>query len=87
MLDCAVSGMPDDVCGDDAECIIDSTTGLSLCLDRCSLAETCLPGAACAQLDDDPLTLDAVCLPFCLEDSECRAGETCNSAGECTPPT
>lgn len=85
MLDCAVPGMPDDVCGEDAECIIDSTTGLSLCLERCSSAESCLPGAACVQLDDDPLTLDAVCLPFCLDDSECRAGETCNSAGECTP--
>jgi len=84
MLDCAVPGMPDDVCGDDAECIIDSASGLSLCLETCSSAESCIPGAACADLDGDPLTLDAVCLPFCVDDSECRAGETCNNSGECT---
>jgi hypothetical protein len=84
MLDCAVPGMPEDVCGDDAECIVDSTTGLSLCLERCVSADTCLPGAACADLDGDDLTLDSVCLPFCADDTECRAGEICNNSGECT---
>jgi hypothetical protein len=76
--------MPEDVCGDDAECIVDTTSGLSLCLQRCGAAEDCLAGAACGDLDGDPATLDAVCLPFCVADTECRANETCNPQGECT---
>lgn len=84
VLDCAVPGMPEDVCGDDAECVVDEAAGLSLCVERCESAESCLPGAACGDLDGDPATLDTVCLPFCVADTECRAGETCNVRGECT---
>ena len=83
VFDCAAPGMPADVCGDDNECVR-TTAGLSLCVAKCSSAENCLTGAACGDLDGDPLTLDTVCLPFCLQDSECRAGETCNDLGECT---
>jgi hypothetical protein len=83
VFDCAVPGMPDDVCGADGTCIA-TEEGLSLCVAKCSAAETCLPGAACADLDGDPLTLDAVCWPFCADATECRPGETCDS-GECTP--
>jgi len=83
VFDCAVPGMPDDVCGADGECI-PTEEGFSLCVAKCSAAETCLPGAACADLDGDPLTLDAVCWPFCAADTECRPGEICDS-GECTP--
>jgi hypothetical protein len=83
VLDCAVPGMPADVCGDDAECVVDPTNGLSLCVARCASAEDCAMNGACADLDGDPLTLDAVCLPFCIEDAECRAGEICNDLGEC----
>jgi hypothetical protein len=84
VFDCAVPGMPDDVCGVDAECVV-TPDGLSLCVAKCSAAENCLPGAACADLDRDPLTLDTVCLPICRDNAECRAGETCNDTGECTP--
>jgi len=87
VLDCAVPGMPEDVCGADSECVIDSNSGLSLCLAKCSSAEGCLAGAACADFDGDPMTLDSVCLPFCEEDSECRPGEFCNNLAECTPAT
>jgi hypothetical protein len=59
--------------------------GLSLCVARCSSAENCLPGAACADLDGVPETLDTVCLPLCAGDTECRAGEICNNIGECAP--
>jgi hypothetical protein len=83
VFDCAVPGMPDDVCGADGECI-PTEQGFSLCVAKCSAAESCLPGAACADLDGDPLTLDAVCWPFCADATECRPGETCES-GECTP--
>jgi hypothetical protein len=86
VLDCAVFGMPEDVCGSDAECVVDNSTGLSFCAAKCASAEECAFSGACGDLDGDPLTLDSVCLPFCLEDIECRAGETCNvSTGECTP--
>ncbi len=84
VFDCAAPGMPGDVCGIDGDCVVTSA-GLSLCVAKCSAAESCLPGAACADLDDDPLTLDTVCLPFCIKSSECRAGEVCNNLGECTP--
>ena len=83
VLDCAVPGMPGDVCGDDAECVVDSGSGVSLCVARCASAEDCAFDGACADLDGDPLTLDSVCLPFCLDDAECRAGQTCNDFGEC----
>ncbi len=85
VFDCAVPGMPDDVCGADAECIVNEQ-GLSWCAAKCASAENCLPGAACIDLDGDELTLDTVCLPFCLTDTECRAGETCSANGECTAP-
>lgn len=84
VFDCGADGMPDDVCGQDAECIADGSSGLSFCVAKCSSAENCLDGAACADLDGDPLTLDTVCLPFCVDDNECRAGEACNALGECT---
>jgi hypothetical protein len=85
VFDCAAPGMPDDVCGADGECVVTSA-GLSLCVAKCSAAENCLPGAACGDLDGDPLSLDdTVCLPFCIDASECRAGEICNNLGECAP--
>lgn len=83
VFDCNAPGIPADVCGDDAECVRNSA-GLSLCLSKCSSAENCLPGAACGDVDLDPTTLDTVCLPICLFDDECRAGEFCNELGECT---
>lgn len=84
VLDCGVPGMPADVCGDSATCVgFDS--GLTLCLEDCSSAEDCLAGSACADLDLDPLTLDSVCFPFCIDSTECRAGEECDAASECVP--
>ena len=82
VFDCAAPGMPGDVCGADGECVV-TTAGLSLCVAKCSAAESCLSGAACGDLDGDPLTLDSVCLPFCIDSNECRAGEICNNLGEC----
>ncbi|MBW2189225.1 MAG: hypothetical protein JRG93_06490 [Deltaproteobacteria bacterium] len=84
VFDCAAPGMPGDVCGIDGDCVVTSA-GLSLCVAKCSAAESCLPGAACADLDRDLQTPDTVCLPFCIDSSECRAGESCNSLGECAP--
>jgi hypothetical protein len=84
VFDCAAPGIPVDVCGDDGACVV-MQGGLSLCVARCSSAENCLPGAACADLDGVPETLDTVCLPLCAGDTECRAGEICNNIGECAP--
>lgn len=85
VLDCGVPGMPNDVCGISATCV-GLPTGLSLCLEDCTGAEDCLPGAACIDLDADPLTLDTICFPLCLDDSECRSGEVCNVMdGACVP--
>jgi hypothetical protein len=53
---------------------------------KCSAADSCLEGAACADFDLDPSTLDSVCWPLCLADNECRVGEEiCNNLGECAP--
>ncbi len=84
VFDCAVPGMPLDVCGDNAECVVEIESGISLCLEACSSAEDCLVGSACGDLDGDPLTLDSVCFPNCIDDLECRAGEICSPAGQCT---
>lgn len=82
VFDCGVPGMPDDVCGDNAECVA-LPSGLTLCLESCTSAEDCLDNAACFDLDTDPATLDSICFPLCLEDSECRTGQICNDDGEC----
>jgi hypothetical protein len=92
VFDCAAPGMPDDVCGEDAECVeaTDGVSVFSLCVAKCSAAETCLRGAACFDLDGDRPSLDdTVCWPLCAEDSECRDEEVCDEIvddlGECTP--
>ena len=82
VLDCAAPGIPADVCGSDALCVL-FASGLSLCLEACVDADDCLPGAACFDVDEDPATVDSVCFPFCLDDDECRSGEVCNLQGNC----
>ncbi|MDH3728219.1 MAG: hypothetical protein OER77_11865 [Myxococcales bacterium] len=85
VFDCGVPGMPADVCGADAACV-QLPSGVTLCLEDCASAEDCLPGAACIDVDGDPLTLDTACFPLCLDDLECRSGEVCDtSTGACGP--
>ena len=83
VLDCAAPGMPPDVCGTGNLCII-VTANLATCLRACDAATDCEEGRACADVDGDPMTEEAVCFPFCINNDECRVGETCNTVtGRC----
>ena len=89
VFECGVPGLPADVCGGAATCIdfIDFGIDLFACLKNCVLAEDCLPGDACADLDGDPMTLDdLVCFPFCIDSDECRNGEVCDVNNQCVAP-
>jgi hypothetical protein len=94
ILDCAAPGMPADVCGPAAQCLVffDSGSGvqdLGACFETCTTADSCNTGHACVPAT----TLVAgatgnVCFPICTADAQCRSGQTCagataTSAGEC----
>ncbi len=92
VIECGVPGLPADVCGADATCIDFINFGVVglgrfSCLRTCASAVDCLPGDACADLDEDPMTLDdIVCFPVCINSDECRPGEVCDVNNECVVP-
>ncbi|MEZ4287939.1 MAG: hypothetical protein R3A47_07295 [Polyangiales bacterium] len=77
VLDCGVPGMPDDVCGPAADCFV--LQNQPLCIRTCSAASDCAPSIPCVDADNDPLTAGGVCAPLCQSDTECRAGQTCDT--------
>lgn len=95
LMDCAVPGIPDDICGAGAECL-----GLSedrtFCASTCTDATQCAEGSACADDDADPTTAK-VCFPACFADEDCVKDEeecrflldpstgTSTTYGQCTP--
>ncbi|MBK6808617.1 MAG: hypothetical protein IPG81_06915 [Sandaracinaceae bacterium] len=81
VLDCGTVGMPADLCGPSAACVIIGA-GTRVCLASCSTADDCRLGYACGDIDSDPLTPGSTCFADCLSDEECRDGETCVS-GSC----
>ncbi len=89
VIECGAPGLPADICGADATCIdfIDFGIDAFACLKKCASAVDCLPGDACADLDEDPMTLDdIVCFPFCVSSDECRPGEVCDVNNQCVTP-
>lgn len=80
VYECGVPGMPTDVCGAGARCVdfIDFGIDLFACLKTRTDADQCVAGDACADLDENPSTVDdLVCFPTCISDDECRDGEVC----------
>ncbi len=90
VYECGVPGMPEGICGDGNSCVdfIDFGIDLFACLRDCTDAFDCVEGDACADLDEDPSTVDdLVCFPFCISDDECRDGlEVCNVNNRCVAP-
>jgi hypothetical protein len=87
VTDCAVPGLPDDLCGKAGQCV-----GLSgdrtFCTQTCAIASECAASYACTDDDGDPTT-SKICLSACSEDADCRKGqEICEfadgaTAGQC----
>lgn len=77
IFDCAVPGLPTDVCGANSECV---SQGLdndeTNCERQCKDASECAKGFACTDGDDDPMT-PKTCIPPCLTDGDCKTGEKC----------
>ena len=78
ILDCAVPGLPDDICGAGNECIPFSGD-LTFCIHNCTTAADCAAGYACMDEDMDATTAK-ICFPACAKVSDCRSGERCQLA-------
>lgn len=76
LFDCAVPGLPTDLCGANNECVSTGDGDETNCQHQCQRAEECAKGFACTDNDEDPST-PRNCIPPCLADSDCRAGEKC----------
>ncbi|HKU37701.1 MAG TPA: hypothetical protein VJR89_06125 [Polyangiales bacterium] len=75
ILDCAVPGLPDDICGAGNECIPFSGD-LTFCIHNCASANDCAAGYACVDEDEDPSTAK-ICFPACIAQADCRSSERC----------
>lgn len=79
IMDCAVPGLPDDICGDNGTCRV-LRDDVAYCAATCQEAADCAPGYACAD-DDGREDTAKLCFPVCADDDECRKGEeTCQTA-------
>jgi len=77
VFDCAVPGLPLDVCGQNNVCVSqDNDTDETMCEHNCKDASECGKGFACTDLDEDPKT-SKTCVPPCLTDADCKTGEKC----------
>lgn len=76
LFDCAVPGMPTDLCGEGNECVATGDGDETNCQHHCKDASECAKGFACTDDDDDAKT-PKNCIPPCLTDADCRTGEKC----------
>ncbi|HET8940345.1 MAG TPA: hypothetical protein VFN67_43185 [Polyangiales bacterium] len=76
LFDCAVPGLPTDLCGESNECVATGGGDETNCQHHCKDANDCAKGFACSDDDEDPKTPKS-CIPPCLTDAECRQGEKC----------
>jgi hypothetical protein len=87
VTDCAIPGLPDDICGNSGQCV-----GLNgdrtYCAQVCAVAADCAASYACTDDDGDPTTRK-ICLSACYDDADCRnRQEICEfadgaTAGQC----
>jgi hypothetical protein len=80
ILDCNVPGLPEDLCGPGNQCV-GLSGDLTFCAKSCSKASECAADYACADDDFDPTT-PRICYPSCVEDQDCREGESCSVVDE-----
>lgn len=73
IMDCSAPGLPEDVCGDNGECI-GLYGDIAFCVQTCKQAEDCATGYSCTDDDLNPATA-RICYPACFEDGDCRKGE------------
>ena len=77
VFDCAVPGLPTDVCGANNICVSQGNdSDETSCEHNCKDASECAKGFACTDLDEDPKT-PKTCVPPCLTDGDCKTGEKC----------
>lgn len=76
VLDCAVPGLPVDLCGDGNECVSTGDGDETNCQHHCKDANDCTKGFACTDDDKDAQT-PKTCIPPCRTDGDCRSGEKC----------
>jgi hypothetical protein len=76
LFDCAVPGLPLDICGDGNECVSTGDADETNCQHHCKDANECPKGFACTDDDMDTKT-PKNCIPPCLSDADCRSGEKC----------
>ena len=71
----------DEDCGTGSSCIVvDPRSGAAICLASCEVGETprrCRQGYGCAS----GIGTTPVCLPGCIDDSDCSSGLTCDPSG------
>jgi hypothetical protein len=78
IMDCAVPGLPDNICGSGSECI-GLSGDITFCAKTCTDAAECATGYACADDDQDTST-PKICYPVCFGNDDCRKGtERCSS--------
>ena len=83
VMDCAVPGLPDGICGSGNQCV-GLSGDVTFCVQSCSTAQECSEGFACTDDDADPST-SKVCYPVCLTDADCRKGdERCQISADAT---
>ncbi|MDD9932555.1 MAG: hypothetical protein OXT09_03080 [Myxococcales bacterium] len=75
VMDCAVPGLPEDLCGADGQCI-GLNRDLSFCAAGCKDGDDCASGYACAD-DDQDATTPRICYPACFDDADCGSDATC----------
>ena len=76
IMDCAVPGMPENMCGAGNACVATGDDDNTMCERTCKAASECQASFGC--MDDDGLMdTPKVCLPFCRTKDDCRANEQC----------
>ncbi|MCC7018065.1 MAG: hypothetical protein IT564_12795 [Rhodospirillales bacterium] len=95
VFDCAAPGLPSDICGADATCVVVSRNGTTLCLAECAAPADCVAegedanGLGCVDYDGVASTAK-VCFPACLTTADCQEGFECQvpsgtTTGSCRP--
>jgi len=84
LFDCGAPGVEPGVCGTNGTCASVSGSDTTLCAKVCTAAEDCLDGNGCWDTSMAGITPGTpgqlICFPGCLEDSNCRTGQTCVGA-------
>jgi hypothetical protein len=76
IMDCAVPGMPADMCGAGNLCVATGDDDNTMCSRTCKAASECPASFGCTDDDNVPET-PKVCFPLCATKNDCRPNEQC----------